>query len=50
MHRRYLRNIQSLGHIAIFDEPFATAITEIYTGTTSIPYNQGNIDPLLDAV
>ena len=38
MHWRCLSNIQSFRHITIFDEPFATAIAEIYTGKTSIAY------------
>ena len=30
----------SLEYDAIFDEPYATSIGEMYTGTTSIPYNK----------
>ena len=30
----------SLEYEAIFDEPYATSIGEMYTGTTSIPYNK----------
>ena len=30
----------SLKYDAIFDEPYATTIGEIYTGTTSIPYTK----------
>ena len=29
-----------LEYDAIFDEPYATSIGEMYTGTTSIPYNK----------
>ena len=39
----------SLEYDAIFDEPYATTIGEMYTGTTSIPY-QGNINSLSDIV
>ena len=43
-----LSNI-SLEYDAIFDEPYATTIGEMYTGTTSIPY-QGNINSLSDII
>ena len=30
----------SLEYVAIFDQPYATSIGELYTGTTSVPYTK----------
>ena len=35
---RYKLSVVSLEYDAIFDEPYATTIGELYAGTTSIPY------------
>ena len=41
----------SLEYDAIFDEPYAASIGEMYTGTTSIPYTKVTwFDPLPDIV
>ena len=36
----YKLSDMSLEYDAIFDEPYATTIGEMYAGTTSIPYNK----------
>ena len=37
----------SLEYDAIFDEPYATTIGELYAGTNSIPNTKGNVNSLL---